>query len=127
MRYLAVPEMPRRSLWASLRPWGYQRAKWHAVTDTPIKPEKTLCGAPYTAEAQRTWDQTLFDARCPQCQPLVTRAGWVAGATSFAEGAKSAPENTQPRDSTSRLALDAFLEERAGRGATPASLLRLPS
>jgi len=109
MRYLGVPAMPRRSLWASLRPWRYLGAEWHAVTDTPIKPERTLCGIPYTAEAHRTWDQTLSDTRCPQCQRLVTGAEWVKGATT------SAPEMTPGRESVSRVAVDAFRAQQVGQ------------
>jgi len=115
MRYLAIPEMPRRSLWASLRHWGHWKAEWHAVADSPIKPIETLCGVPYTAEAHRTWDQTLSDARCPQCQRLVTGADWVTGATSLAEGATSTPDNTQPLEPASRRVLDAFLAQRIGQ------------
>jgi len=115
MRYVAVPEMPRRSLWASLRPWSHLRAEWHAVTDGPIKPTETLCGVPYTAEAHRTWDQTMSEARCPQCQRLVTGADWVKGSTSLADADRSASDNTQPQESISRKALDAFLAERIGQ------------
>ena len=83
------------------------------MTDTPIKPITTLCGFPYTAEAHRTWDQTLSDARCPQCEGLVALR--AKGDTPIAEGsAKSAPNHTQSPNPTSRLALDAFLAERGG-------------
>jgi len=101
--------MPRRSLWASLRPWRYLGAEWHAVADAPIQPERTLCGLPNTTEAHRTWGQTLADARCPQCQRLVTGAEWVKGATS------SVPEMTQDRKSVSRVAVDAFRAQRIGQ------------
>ena len=109
MRYLGVPAMPRRSLWASLRPWRYLGAEWHAVADTPIKPERTLCGIPYATEAHRTWDQTLSDARCPQCQRLVAGAECVKGATTAARGM------TQDRESVSRVAVDAFRAQRIGQ------------
>jgi len=108
MGYLGVPAMPRRSLWASLRPWRYLGAEWHAVADTPVKPERTLCGLPFTTEAHRTWDQTVSDARCPQCQRLVTGAQWAQGAT-------STPEITEPRRSVSRVAVDAFRAQRIGQ------------
>ena len=108
MRYLGIPAMPRRSLWASLRPWRYLGAEWHAVADTPVKPERTLCGLLFTTEAHRTWDQTFSDARCPQCQRLVVGAEWVQGATSI-------PEVTQPRESVSRVAVDAFRAQRIGQ------------
>jgi hypothetical protein len=74
MRYLAVSEMPRRSLWASIRHWGQDMLQWHAVADTSPKPIKTLCGIPYTSEAYRTWDQTTSGARCPECQRLIAIA-----------------------------------------------------
>ena len=78
------------------------------MADTPVKPERTLCGLPFTTEAHRTWDQTVSDARCPQCQRLVTGAQWAQGAT-------STPEITEPRRSVSRVAVDAFRAQRIGQ------------
>ena len=71
MRYLAVPEMPRRNRFDSIRHWGHVPAEWHAVADTHPKPAQTVCGLGYTAEAHRTWDQTTSGARCPECERLV--------------------------------------------------------
>ena len=88
MRYLAVPEMPRRSLWASLLRRSHW-PEWHAVADTAPKPIRTLCGSPYTSEAHRTWDQTMSGARCLQCEGLVTAARKAKGPTFVAEGPTS--------------------------------------
>ena len=86
MRYLAVPEMPHRTLWAALRDWGHATPEWHTVADSLPKPTKTLCGRSYTSEAHRTWDQTPFAARCPSCQ-------WLAVAADGARGALSVPDH----------------------------------
>jgi hypothetical protein len=70
MRYLAVPEMPRRHFWESFR-YRARMAEWHAVADCSPQPVEALCGFLYASEAHRTWDQTLHDAQCPRCQRLV--------------------------------------------------------
>jgi hypothetical protein len=95
MRYLAVSEMPRRSLWDSVRR-GHRKLQWHAVADTAPKPIKTLCGMSYASEAHRTWDQTMPAARCPQCHRLVMAAPGK-GATFIAEAA-TAPKSASHRD-----------------------------
>jgi hypothetical protein len=81
MRYLAIPEMPPHSFWASLRHRGRWVPNWHAVADTYPKPIKTLCGLSYMAEAHRTWDQTAAAGRCPACDRLATTAQKSKGAT----------------------------------------------
>jgi len=85
MRYLAVPEMPPQSFWASLRHRGHLAPQWHAVADSFPKPIKTLCGLSYTAEAHRTWDQTMSAGRCPSCETLVKTASRAKGATFISE------------------------------------------
>lgn len=97
MRYLAVPEMPRRSFLFALRHRGHSMPEWHAVAETIPKPMKTLCGTPYLSEAHRTWDQTASGARCPRCERLVETAVKANGTTFIAEGAKSPPERPRPR------------------------------
>jgi len=89
MRFLAVPEMPRHSFWASLRHRGYVSVQWHAVVDSAPKPIKTLCGQSYTAEAHRTWDQTPSSDRCAACGHLVKTTGRTKGATFITEGVSS--------------------------------------
>ncbi len=122
MRYLAVPEMPGRDLWAWLRHRGDGAAQWHAVSDTSPRPTETLCGAPYTAEAHRTWDQTLPAARCPPCQRLVAAAHWLAGATFVAEGSASVPDITAPRVPVSEGAFATSRIWIEPRGAEPLSM-----
>ncbi len=71
MRYLAVPEMPRRGFRVSrLRP-KYWAPEWHAVAESFPKPTRTLCGLQYLSEALWTWDQTMYGSRCSQCERLV--------------------------------------------------------
>jgi len=86
MTYLAVPELPRQSLWASLRRRS-KLAEWHAVADWCPAPIKTLCGFVSTLEAHRTWDQTLPDARCPRCEQLTSAADRARSAMEAAEAA----------------------------------------
>jgi len=81
MRYLGVMEVRHRPLRGSLPFRSHWTPEWHAVADTSPKPIRTLCGFPYTSEAHRTWDQTTYAARCPQCQQLVTAAILRAKAT----------------------------------------------
>jgi len=71
MRYLAVPEMPRRGLMVSLLRPSYWAPEWHAVAESFPKPTKTLCGFQYLSEALWTWDQTMSGSRCAQCERLV--------------------------------------------------------
>ena len=71
MRYLAVPEMPRRGLIFSLFRRRYWAPEWHAVAESFPPPIKTLCGSQYSSEALWTWDQTMSGSRCPQCERLV--------------------------------------------------------
>ena len=84
MTYLAVPELPRRTLWASLRRRS-KMAEWHAVADYSPPPIETLCGFLSALEAHRTWDQTLPDAQCPQCTRLMAAADRARGAMEAAE------------------------------------------
>lgn len=85
MRYLAVPVMPPHSFWASLRHRGHLVPQWHAVADSFPRPIRTLCGTSYTAEAHRTWDQTMSAGRCSSCEKLVTSASKAKGATFISE------------------------------------------
>ncbi len=85
MRYLAVPETPRRSRLAAIRHWGHGAPQWHAVVDTNPKPIKTMCGLSYTTEAHRTWDQTMSAGRCPHCEQRVISAGKARSATFIGE------------------------------------------
>src|SRR5580704_2388172 len=71
MRYLAVPEMPRRGWLVSLLRRNYWTPEWHAVADTSPTPTVTLCGSQYSSEAHWTWDQTMSGTRCPLCERLV--------------------------------------------------------
>jgi hypothetical protein len=90
MRYLAVAEMPRRNLMASIRNRGHWSPIWHAVADTSPKPIKTLCGQSYTSEAHRTWDQTMSPSRCPHCERrLVLASDGSRGPTFIAEPSKA--------------------------------------
>ena len=90
MRYLAVAEMPRRNLLASIRNRGHRAPEWHAVVDSHPKPIKTLCGMSYTAEAHRTWDQTAAADRCPNCERLIMISpNKSKGATFIAERSTS--------------------------------------
>jgi hypothetical protein len=90
MRYLAVAETPRRNLLASIRNRGHRAPEWHAVVDSHPKPIKTLCGMSYTAEAHRTWDQTMAAGRCPNCERLMLISPKKArGATFIAERTSS--------------------------------------
>jgi len=101
MRYLAVPEMPHRSLWASLRHFGHRTAEWHAVSEASPSPIRTLCGIAYGSEALRTWDQTTAADRCPQCERLVTGADKAKGATFIAEVPPQTTEHeSQPNRAT---------------------------
>ena len=90
MRYLAVAEMPRRTLLTSIRHFGHMSPEWHAVADSHPKPIKTLCGLSYTSEAHRTWDQTMATGRCPHCERLLSMSNKKPrGATFIAEKAKT--------------------------------------
>jgi len=71
--YLAVPEMPRRTFWASLRRRNTM-AEWHALAEYSPPPMETLCGYVSVLEPHRTWEQTLPDARCPRCERLMEAA-----------------------------------------------------
>jgi len=71
MRYLAVPEMPRRGWLDRLLRWGERKPKWHAVVESRRGPTKALCGSAVTSEAHRTWDQTESKGRCRTCERLV--------------------------------------------------------
>ncbi len=83
MRYLAVPQLPRRRL---LRRRS-QMALWHALADSSPQAVDALCGFRYSLEAHRTWDQTLPDARCEQCDRLTAAAERARSAMSTAEAA----------------------------------------
>lgn len=99
MNYLAVPEMPRRGLWALCRRQS-RLAKWHAVAlaDWCPAPIETLCGFLSALEAHRTWDQTLPNARCPRCEQLTAAADRARGVMEAAEaGQKMEPVNAEHR------------------------------
>ncbi len=96
MRHLAIEDMPRLGFWASLRHGGHCAPTWHAVTESAPRPIKTLCGLPYTTEALRTWDQTPFAERCPQCERLVASANRAKSATFIAEVSPPSPVQNQP-------------------------------
>ncbi len=86
MTYLAVPELPRQSMWASLRRRS-RLAEWHTVADWCPAPIETLCGFVSALEAHRTWDQTLPDARCPRCEQLTAAAERARSVMAAAEAA----------------------------------------
>jgi hypothetical protein len=89
-RYLAVAEMPQRNWLASITHRSPGAPVWHAVVETFPKPIKTLCGLTYTAEAHRTWDQTMSRARCPHCERLsLISAEQARGPTFIAEQSNS--------------------------------------
>jgi hypothetical protein len=91
MRYLAVSELPRRSVWIWVRYLGHRTIQWHAVADSAPKPIRTVCGRSYSSEAHRTWDQTILSARCPQCHRLVIAA--PGKAKTFVKEAASSPKS----------------------------------
>jgi hypothetical protein len=99
MRYLAVPEMPRRNRFDSIRHWGHSPAEWHAVVDTHPKPAHTVCGLAYTAEAHRTWDQTMSTGRCSDCERLVPAAdtAMVGGSRAEDSGPSDGPDSSRLR------------------------------
>ena len=72
MRYLAVPEMPRRHLLVTFLRRTYWMPRWHAVTVTTQPNVNALCGFRYRSEPHRTWDQSTLATRCPKCERLVT-------------------------------------------------------
>jgi hypothetical protein len=90
MSYLAVPEVPRQGLWASLRRRS-KLAEWHAValSDWCPAPIETLCGFVSVLEAHRTWDQTLPDARCPRCEQLTAAADRARSVMAAAEAGQT--------------------------------------
>jgi hypothetical protein len=83
--YFAVPELPNRTLWDSLRRRS-PMATWHAVVDYSPPPIKTLCGFRSALDPHRTWDQTLPEARCPRCEQLRAAAQTAQSAMDAAEG-----------------------------------------
>lgn len=94
MRYLAVPEMPRKSFWASLR-HRRRLAEWHAVPDRPHQALETICGIPYASEAERTWDQTWPVVRCAQCELLMAATYMAQNVMAAAEGASLTQSGTR--------------------------------
>ncbi len=84
MRFLAVPEVPSRGLWDAIRR-RRQMATWHAVEERDPPARETLCGRRYASEAHRTWDQTLPDARCSQCEGRMAAPDTVRLAASTPE------------------------------------------
>lgn len=86
MRYLAVPEMPRRhGFWAWLRHGGLWAPEWHAVPETIPTSTQTVCGSAYTSDAERTWGLTLPGDRCPQCERLIANVATATVATFVTE------------------------------------------
>ncbi len=71
MRYLAVPETPRRHLLVTLLHQSHWKPQWHAVADSSVSAMRALCGFSYRSEPHRMWDQSTLASRCPQCQRLM--------------------------------------------------------
>lgn len=87
MSHFAVPELRRRTLWASLRRRD-KKAKWHAVVDYAPVPIKTLCGYQSALDPHRTWDQTMPEARCRRCEQLTVAAQTAESVMVAAEAAQ---------------------------------------
>lgn len=85
MRQLAVLTHVRRGAAGTIWHRSRYRPVWHAVREEDPVAAVALCGAPFDAEAQRTWEQVPASLRCHRCDVIVT-----AGLVEEAPGAEDA-------------------------------------
>jgi hypothetical protein len=86
VRQLAVLTFVRRGHAGTIWHRSRYRPVWHAVPEAlPILPE-ALCGARFSSEAQRTWEQVPAALRCHRCDVIVT--------TGLIEGLRTAEDAT---------------------------------
>jgi len=72
VRQLGVLTFVRRGAAGAVWHRSRYRPLWHAVSEGRDTPAEALCGVPFEAEAQRTWEQVPATHRCHRCDVIVT-------------------------------------------------------